>query len=60
MPHNNNYSHVTQHFAHQHVVTIATGTTCAYLGDERGLREHLVADEATRACAKQAIRPAPS
>jgi hypothetical protein len=36
-------------FTGQKTVTIATGNTCAYLGDERNLREFLVADEAVRA-----------
>ncbi len=43
-----NYSDVLTHFADKHLVTIATGATCAYLGDERNLREFLVADEAAR------------
>jgi len=30
------------------LVTVACGTTCAYLGDERNLREFLVADETAR------------
>ncbi|HEY0073846.1 MAG TPA: hypothetical protein VGB77_07065 [Abditibacteriaceae bacterium] len=43
-----NYSDVLTHFADKHLVTIATGATCAYLGDERNLREFLVADETAR------------
>lgn len=35
-------------FRDQRVVTVAAGTTCAYLGDERNLREFLVADEVVR------------
>ncbi|MBV9866432.1 MAG: hypothetical protein JO316_13850 [Abitibacteriaceae bacterium] len=42
------YPEVLSHFEDKHVVTIATGATCAYLGDERNLREFLVADEAVR------------
>lgn len=42
------YSDVLNHFAEKHLVTIATGATCAYLGDERNLREFLVADESAR------------
>lgn len=30
------------------VITVAAGATCAYLSDERGLREYLVADETAR------------
>jgi hypothetical protein len=36
-------------FRDQHTVTIATGTTCAYLGDERNLREYLLADSIVQA-----------
>jgi lysyl-tRNA synthetase class I len=43
-----NYSDVLTHFADKHLITIATGATCAYLGDERNLREFLVADETAR------------
>ncbi len=33
-------------------VTVATGTTCAFLGDERNLREFVVADEAAKALSR--------
>ena len=36
------------HFEKQTVVTIASGVTCAYLGDERNIREFLVADETAK------------
>ncbi|BDI31905.1 hypothetical protein CCAX7_39560 [Capsulimonas corticalis] len=36
------------HFEKQTLVTIASGVTCAYLGDERNLREFLVADETAK------------
>jgi hypothetical protein len=39
--------HLAQ-FADKPVITIAAGATCAYLGDERNLREFLVADETAR------------
>ncbi len=39
------YSEATTIFADQPIVNIASGTTCAYLGDERNLREFLVADQ---------------
>jgi hypothetical protein len=42
------YADVLNRYADQHAVTIATGATCAYLGDERNLREFLVADEIAR------------
>jgi hypothetical protein len=42
------YSKALASFAHQPIVTIACGTTCAYLGDERNLREFLVADEVAK------------
>jgi hypothetical protein len=42
------YQEVAAKLAQRHVVTIACGTTCAYLGDERNLREFLVADETAR------------
>ncbi len=42
------YSAALTRFSDQQVVTIATGATCAYLGDERNLREFLVADETAR------------
>lgn len=44
----NPYPELVKRFADQQAVTIATGATCAYLGDERNLREFLVADEAAR------------
>lgn len=40
---------IVRRFTGQKTVTISTGNTCAYLGDERNLREFLVADEAVRA-----------
>lgn len=39
------YTEAINTLAHQPIITIACGTTCAYLGDERNLREFLVADE---------------
>ncbi|HEX8464831.1 MAG TPA: hypothetical protein VF627_09470, partial [Abditibacterium sp.] len=45
---NHPYSSVVNHFASQPVVTLATGATCAFLGDERSLREHLITAEAAR------------
>ncbi len=42
------YLDIVEHFASRPIVTIATGTTCAFLGDERGVREHLVCDETAR------------
>jgi hypothetical protein len=42
------YGDVAAKLAQRNVVTIACGTTCAYLGDERNLREFLVADETAR------------
>lgn len=39
---------IVARFASQDTVTIACGTTCAYLGDERNLREFLIADETAR------------
>jgi len=36
----------------QTTVTVATGITCAYLGDERNLREYLVADELVKSLRK--------
>lgn len=42
------YAEIACRFADQHLVTIAAGATCAYLGDERNLREFLVADETAR------------
>ncbi len=45
---NNIYSQAVTLFANRSIVTIATGATCAYLGDERNLREFLIADETAR------------
>ena len=42
------YLSALAHFEKQTVVTIASGVTCAYLGDERNLREFLVADETAK------------
>ncbi len=42
------YEEARSKFAKQAVVTIAAGASCAYLGDERNLREFLVADETAR------------
>lgn len=42
------YRHIEEHFFFQPIITIATGATCAFLGDERSLREHLVSDETAR------------
>lgn len=42
------YTETQAHFTDKHLVTLATGATCAYLGDERNLREFLVADETAR------------
>lgn len=42
------YGEVLHRFSDHHTITIAAGTTCAYLGDERNLREFLVADEIAR------------
>jgi hypothetical protein len=42
------YPEIAKQFANQQVITIAAGATCAYLGDERNLREFLVADETAR------------
>ena len=36
-------------FRDKHTITVATGVTCSYLGDERNLREYLVADEVVKA-----------
>ena len=44
---------VFDQFANKDVVTIATGATCAYLGDERNLREFVMADEAARQLRKR-------
>lgn len=48
MQHNTLYKDVVEHFDSRPIVTIATGATCAFLGDERSIREHLVSDEAAR------------
>ena len=42
------YAEIARRFTNQHLITIAAGATCAYLGDERNLREFLVADETAR------------
>ncbi len=42
------YGDAAAKLAHRNIITIACGTTCAYLGDERNLREFLVADETAR------------
>jgi hypothetical protein len=42
------YVDTVQHLQGKDVVTIAAGATCAYLGDERNLREFVVADEVAR------------
>lgn len=42
------YTPTISRFADRSLATIACGTTCAYLGDERNLREFLVADETAR------------
>ncbi|RYG25785.1 hypothetical protein EON82_05800 [bacterium] len=42
------FQEIVRRFTGQKTVTVATGTTCAYLGDERNLREFLVADEAVK------------
>ncbi len=39
------YADVLNQFADQDFITVAAGATCAYLGDERNLREFLIADE---------------
>ncbi len=41
-------SEILERLSSQHTITVSTGATCAYLGDERNLREYLVADEAVR------------
>src|SRR3712207_2857859 len=46
------YTEILQRFENQERVTLATGATCAYLGDERNLREFLVADELARVLRK--------
>ncbi len=38
-----------ERFKDKHTITVATGVTCSYLGDERNLREFLVADELVKA-----------
>jgi len=35
---------IADQFRDKHTITVATGITCAYLGDERNLREYLLAD----------------
>lgn len=45
---NPHYSNIVSHLAGKTTVTISTGATCAYLGDERNLREFVVADEVAR------------
>jgi len=45
---NNPYDQAVERLAGHPIVTIATGATCAYLGDERSLREFLIADETAR------------
>ncbi|PQV63290.1 tRNA synthetases class I (K) [Abditibacterium utsteinense] len=45
---NNLYHNAVAHFSNQPIVTIATGATCAFAGDERSIREHLISDEAAR------------
>ncbi len=40
---------IVDRFRDQHTITVATGVTCAFLGDERNLREFLVADEVVKA-----------
>lgn len=42
------YSDALAWFENQTLVTVGCGTTCAYLGDERNLREFLIADETAR------------
>jgi len=42
------YSDALARFENQALVTVACGTTCVNLGDERNLREFLVADEVAR------------
>jgi hypothetical protein len=42
-----------EQFRDQDTVTVATGVTCAYLGDERNLREYLVADELVKSLRKE-------
>ena len=45
---NSPYDQAVERLASHPIVTIATGATCAYLGDERNLREFLIADETAR------------
>ena len=45
---NNLFNNAVAHFSSTPIVTIATGATCAFLGDERSIREHLICDEAAR------------
>ncbi len=42
------YTELATMLAAQNIVTVVCGNTCAYLGDERNLREFLVADELAR------------
>ena len=42
------YSEALCRFETKPIVTIAAGITCAYLGDERDLREFLIADETAK------------
>ncbi|MDQ3815353.1 MAG: lysine--tRNA ligase [Armatimonadota bacterium] len=42
------YQEFLELFRDQNLVTLASGTTCACLGDERNLREFLIADETAR------------
>jgi len=39
---------IVDRFRDKHTITVATGVTCAFLGDERTLREHLLAGEVVR------------
>jgi hypothetical protein len=49
---NTYYANAVNHLQGKDVVTIATGATCAYLGDERNLREFVIADEVARCVRK--------
>ena len=40
---------IVERFRDKHTITVATGVTCAYLGDERTLREYLLAGEIVNA-----------
>lgn len=46
MQSNHPYSSIVEHFSSQPIITLATGATCAFLGDERSIREHLITSEA--------------